>query len=81
MAPIGAKLGQNTFQRIPDISFFDAQKKMQTLNGRLHPEDDSVRRETLGKRVSDDLQHFIFRRQKKILDEIVSQKQKISENQ
>ena len=30
MAPIGAKLGQNAFQTIPDISFFDAenQKKM-----------------------------------------------------
>ena len=34
-------------------------------NGRLPPEDGSDRRETLGKRVSDDLQHFIFRRQKK----------------
>ena len=30
MAPIGVKLGQNAFQTIPDISFFDAenQKKM-----------------------------------------------------
>ena len=26
MAPIGLKLGQNAFQTIPDISFFDAQK-------------------------------------------------------
>ena len=25
MAPIGAKLGQNAFQTIPDISFFDAE--------------------------------------------------------
>ena len=45
---------------------------------RLPPEDGSDRRETLGKRVSDDLQHFIFRRQKKILDEIFSQKQKMA---
>ena len=27
MAPIGAKLGQNASQRIPDISFFDAEKQ------------------------------------------------------
>ena len=27
MARIGAKLCQNAFQRIPDVSFFDAQKK------------------------------------------------------
>ena len=40
-------------------------KNVKISNGRLHPEDGSDRRETLGKRVSDDLQHFIFRRQKK----------------
>ena len=28
MARIGAKLCQNAFQRIPDVSFFDAQKKV-----------------------------------------------------
>ena len=71
MAAIGAKLGQNTFQRIPDISFFDAEKKLQTLNGRLPPEDGSVRRETLGKRVSDHSQHFIFRHPQKIVGENV----------
>ena len=27
MAPIGAKLGQNAFQTIPDISFFDAENQ------------------------------------------------------
>ena len=47
-------------------------------NGRLPPEDGSDRRETLGKRVSDDLQHFIFRRQKQFLDEFFSQKQKMA---
>ena len=31
-------------------------------------EDGSDRRETLGKRVSDDLEHFIFRRQKQKID-------------
>ena len=36
----------------------------QTLNGRLAPEHGSDRRETLGKRVSDDSRHFIFRRRK-----------------
>ena len=39
----------------------------QTLNGRLTLEHGSDRRETLGKRVSDDLEHFIFRRRKKKL--------------
>ena len=41
-----------------------------TLNGRLPPEDGSVRPQTLGKRVSDDSQHFIFRRRKKKLAKI-----------
>ena len=69
MAPIGAKLGQNAFQTIPDISFFDAenQKKCRTLNGRLPLEYGSVRPQTLGKCVSDDSQHFIFRRRKNFL--------------
>ena len=40
-------------------------KKVQTLNGRLPPEDGSVRPENLGKRVSDEFQHLIFRRSKK----------------
>ena len=40
-------------------------KKVQTLNGRLPPEDGSVRPENLAKRVSDDSQHLIFRRRKK----------------
>jgi len=53
-------------------------KNVKISNGRLPPEDGSDRRETLGKRVSDDLQHFIFRRQKKIVDEICSQKQKMA---
>ena len=35
------------------------------LNGRLPPEDGSVGPQTLGKRVSDDPRHFIFRRRKK----------------
>ena len=28
MAPIGAKLGQNAFQTIPNVSFFDTEKKV-----------------------------------------------------
>ena len=39
----------------------------ENLNGRLALEDGSDRRETLGKRVSDDLEHFIFRHRKKKL--------------
>ena len=35
-------------------------KKVQTLDGRLHPEDGSDWPENLGKRVSDDSQHLIF---------------------
>ena len=44
-------------RRKPETKTFE---KMQTLNSRLPPEDGSVRLETLGKRVSDDSQHFIF---------------------
>ena len=75
MAPIGAKLGQNAFQTIPDISFFDAknQKKCRTLNGRLPLEYGSVRPQTLGKCVSDDPRHFIFRRRKKLTNIFVEQ--------
>ena len=39
-------------------------KFCKTLNGRLPPEDGSVRPQTLGKRVSDDSQRFIFRHRK-----------------
>ena len=46
--------------RVPKKSDF-----CKTLNGRLPPEDGSVRPQTLGKRVSDDPRHFIFRRKKK----------------
>ena len=48
-------------------SKFWGAKKFEFLNGRLPPEDGSVRPQTLGKRVSDDPRHFIFRRRKKNL--------------
>ena len=41
-------------------------KKVQTLNGRLPPEDGSDRAENLGKRVSDDSQRLNFRCSKAI---------------
>ena len=44
---------------------FSGSNFSETLNGRLPLEDGSDRRETLPKRVSDDPQHFIFRRRKK----------------
>ena len=50
-------------------------KKVQTLNGRLPPEDGSVRPENLAKRVSDDSQHLIFRRRKKKSGTIFSLKE------
>ena len=43
------------------------QSFFENLNGRLALEDGSDRRETLGKRVSDDLERFTFRRRKKKL--------------
>ena len=42
----------------------DGRLPPETLNGRLPPEDGSVWPQTLGKRVSDDPRHFIFRRRK-----------------
>ena len=68
MAPIGAKLCQNVFQTIPNILFFDAEKRQKTnfwktSNGRLPLEQGSDQHETLGKRVSGDSQRFIFGRQ------------------
>ena len=47
-------------------SKFWSAEKVEFSNGRLPPEDGSVRPQTLGKRVSDDPRHFIFRRRKKI---------------
>ena len=41
-------------------------KKVEFLNGRLPTEDGSVRPQTLGKRVSDDARHFIFRCRKNV---------------
>ena len=46
----------------PDDGIKFLPKFCKTLTGRLPPEDGSVRPQTLGKRVSDDSQHFIFRR-------------------
>merc|ERR1739848_582789 len=68
MALFGFKLHENACQTIPDISFSDAKnmfEKCKSLNDRLPPEDGSIRPQTLGKRVSDDPRHFIFRQQKK----------------
>ena len=52
------RLGWATTAKTPKIKFSSK------LNGRLALEDGSDRRETLGKRVSDDLEHFIFQRRK-----------------
>ena len=46
-------------RRLANFDFF-----FETSNGRLPPEHGSDRCETLAKRVSDDLQFFIFRRRK-----------------
>ena len=48
----------------PDDGIKFPPKFCKTLTGRLPPEDGSVRPQTLGKRVSDDSRHFIFRRRK-----------------
>ena len=45
-------------------------KLCKTLTGRLPSEDGSVRPQTLGKRISYDPRHFIFRRRKKKLAKI-----------
>ena len=55
-------------------SKFWGAKKVEFSNGRLPPEDGSVRPQTLGKRVSDDPRHFIFRRRKKFSGKIVRRK-------
>ena len=63
--PIRFQTLGNAFQKILDISFFDAEnakKKMQNFERPFTPEDGSVWPQTLGKRVSGDPRHFIFRR-------------------
>ena len=80
MAPFGLKLWEDAFQTIPNISFFDAENVgnksifYKTLIVRLPPKDGSVRPQTLGKRVSDDPRHFIFRRRTKKIDKNFRQK-------
>ena len=46
-------------RQLANFDFF-----FETSNGRLPPEDGSVRPQALGKQVSDDPRHFIFRRRK-----------------
>ena len=58
----------------PDDGIKFPPKFCKTLTGRLPPEDGSVRPQTLGKRVSDDSRHFIFRRRKKKLAKIFHKK-------
>ena len=76
MAPFGLKLWENAFQAIPDISFFDVENFFKTSNGRLPPEDGSDRPQTLGKRVSGDPQHLIFRRPHKFVRQNVLHEKK-----
>ena len=68
MARIGLKLGQNAFQTIHFIFRRPESRKFAKIfkipMGRLPPEDGSDRPQTWPKRVSDDPQHFIFRRRK-----------------
>ena len=78
MAPIGARLGQNTFQTIPKISIFDVENEKnkqfffwQTLTGHLPLQDGSIRPQTLGNPVSDDPRHFIFQCGKNLFNENV----------
>ena len=52
-----SELSSQSFSR----SKFWGAKKVEFSNGRLPPEDGSVRPQTLGKRVSDDPRLFIFR--------------------
>ena len=54
----------------PDDGIKFPPKFCKTLTGRLPPEDGSVRPQTLGKRVSDDSQHFMFRGWKKFFGKI-----------
>ena len=58
-------------------------KIQKSLNGLLPPADGSVRPQTLGKRVSDDPRHFIFRHQQKMAKKIDKdfRKKKTAENQ
>ena len=58
----------------PDDGIKFQPKFCKTLTGRLPPEDGSVRLQTLGKRVSDDSRHFIFRRRKTNLAKIFDKK-------
>ena len=60
------RLLRTAFQNRP-VAYYEPPTRefrfvFETLSGRLPPEQNSDRRETLAKRVSDDLQYFIFRR-------------------
>ena len=74
LARIGAKICQNTFRTIPNISFFDIEKKNRnferpfTHRGWLHSASN------FGKRVSGDPQYFIFRHPKFFLTKIFVEK-------
>ena len=59
---LASNLAKRRFGRFPTFHFSTSKNCFETSNGRLPPEDGSVRPQTLGKRVSDDPRHFIFRR-------------------
>ena len=59
------------------ISGSNFSKKSKILKGRLPPEDGSDRRETLGKRVSDDFAKMIFRAKKCFRGTLFRKKSKI----
>ena len=58
---IPPNFAKTRFGRFPTFHFSTSKKCFETSNGRLPTEDGSVRPQTLGKRVSDDARHFIFR--------------------
>ena len=74
MTPIATKLRKMRFGRFPTFHFSTFKNFFETSNDRLPPEDGSDRPQTLGKRVSGDPQHLIFRRPPKKSTKFSSEK-------
>ena len=62
MLQLVPNFAKTRFRRFPTFHFSTSKFFFKTLHGRLPPEDGSDRPQTLGKRVSGDPRHFIFRR-------------------
>ena len=69
-----SNFAKRRYEQFSTFRFSTSKSFFEVSNNRLLPKDGSVRPQTLGKRVSDDPRHFIFRRRNFFFRQIFSSK-------